>query len=420
MSIAHALLGLLARGPRYGYRLRQELEDEFGPEWRIDFGQLYRLLSTIQRRGWVDVQVEPGDQGPERKMYSLTARGQAELQRWLAQPAAAGRGAERRSEFLVKLRLRLEADEAADGELVTAQRRVLESQQEVYRAWAQSAQSARDVGRWLLAEAGLRQVEASLAWLATCEALISASRAAAPAHPEAHLLVAVGSDDLALSLLAQFVTSRHPEMNVLVRPVGSLNGLLALQEGRADLAGIHLLDLDSGEYNVPFVKRLLLEEAVVLVNLAYREQGLMIAPGNPKDIRGLGDLARPDVRFVNRQRGAGTRLLLYHRLRQAGMAPSAISGYEREAPTHNAIAAAISAGAADVGPGIRAVAQMWGLEFIPLGQERFDLAIPRAVFDAPRLRPLLDALHEAEFRQAAAAFVGYDITHIGEVIADIR
>lgn len=421
MSIAHLLLGLLARGPRYGYRLRQELEDEFGPAWRIDFGQLYRLLSTMQRRGWVDVQVEPSAQGPERKVYALTARGQAEFQRWLSEPVTAvQQGAERRDEFLVKLRLRLGAGDAAGGDLIAARRRALESQRQAYRAAAQDAQEAQDVGRWLLAEAGLRHTEASLAWLAACEALIPPGRPAAPAGPEPNAITAVGSDDLALNLLARLLLSQYPHLRFSVRPVGSLGGLLALQERRADLAGVHLLDVDSGEYNVPFVKHLLPEEPTVLINLAYREQGLMVAAGNPKGIHDLRDLSRADVRFINRQRGAGTRLLVYHLLRRIGIAPSAISGYEREAPTHDTVAAAIRAGTADVGPGIRAVAQRWGLDFIPLAQERFDLAIPHAVLDSPRLRPLLDVLHQAEFRQAVTALGGYDVTWMGEVIADLR
>ncbi len=421
MSIAHILLGLLARGPRYGYRLRQELADEFGPAWQIDFGQLYRLLSTMQRRGWVDVHAEPGGQGPERKVYTLTAPGQAEFQRWLSEPVTpVQRGAGHRDEFLVKLRFKLGTDVAASGDLIAARRHALESQREGYRTAVQNAQNAGDVGQWLMAEAGLRHTEAALAWLAACEALIPTGRVAAPAGPEPNAIIAVGSDDLALNLLARLLLSQYPHLHFSVRPVGSLGGLLALQDRRADLAGMHLLDVDSGEYNVPFVRHLLPEEPVVLINLAYREQGFMLAPGNPKGIRDLRDLTRTDIRFINRQRGAGTRLLVYHLLRQRGIAPTAISGYEREAPTHDAVAAAIRAGTADVGPGIRPVAQMWGLDFIPLAQERFDLAIPRAVFESPRLHPLLDVLHQAGFRQAVAALSGYEVTRMGEVVADLR
>jgi molybdate-binding protein/DNA-binding PadR family transcriptional regulator len=418
MPAAHALLGLLGRGERYGYELRRELEDEFGPAWRMDFGQLYRLLATMTRRGWVQVRREPGEQGPDRKVYTLTAPGRAELQRWLREPgAAAERG---RDEFLVKLRLGLARDTAATGELLAARRRTLEAQGEAQRILRQTAQSAHDVGRWLLAEAALRQTEAALAWLQSCAAIIPASRAATSPGREPGALIAIGSDDPLLDLLTRFLARQHPEVHFSAQPVGSLGGLLALQERRADLAGIHLLDVDSGEYNTPFVRHILPEEPVVLVNLAYREQGLLVAPGNPKGIRDLRDLARPDVRFVNRQRGSGTRLLLYLRLRQAGVDPQTIHGYDGEAPTHSAVAATITAGTADVGPGLRAVAQAWGLGFLPLGQERFDLAITRAVFDSPRLRALREVIHQTDFRQAAALLSGYDVTRLGEVIADIH
>lgn len=420
MSIAHVLLAVLARGPRYGYRLRQKLEDEFGPAWRMDFGQLYRLLSTMQRRGWVNVHVKGSAQGPDRKVYALTARGQAEFESWLSEPVTAvQQGAERRDEFLVKLRLRLVAGDASRGDLIAARRRALESHRQTYQAAAQAAQEAQDVGRWLLAEAGLRHTEASLAWLAACEAVIPSDRPPPPPGPEPNTITAVGSDDLALNLLARLVLRRYPQLHFSVHPVGSLGGLLALRERRADVAGVHLLDVDSGEYNVPFVKHLLPEEPTVLMNLAYREQGLMVAAGNPKGIQDLRDLCRADVRFINRQRGAGTRLLVYHLLRRMGIAPSAVCGYEREAPTHDTVAAAIRAGTADVGPGIRAVAQKWELEFIPLAHERFDLAIPRAVLDSPRLRALLDVIHQAEFRQAVAALGGYEVTRMGEIVADV-
>jgi molybdate-binding protein/DNA-binding PadR family transcriptional regulator len=407
----------MAHGQHYGYHLRRALEDTFGPAWRIDFGQLYRLLATMKRRGWVTARVEPGAQGPDRKVYVLTAEGRQELERWLSEPEA---GVEvGRDALLVKLRLGLALGGAATGELIAARRHLLEAERDAYQKQYEAARRERDAGRWLIAEAALRQTEASLTWLDACQALIPSSRAA-PIDPDAHTLVAIGSDDPALELLARFVADGHLDMRLALRPVGSLEGLLALREGSADLAGLHLLDPESGEYNAPFVKRLLLEEPVVLVNLAYREQGLMIASGNPKSIRGVHDLARPGVHFVNRQRGAGTRLLVYHRLRQAGIAPQAILGYDREAPTHNAVAAAIAAGTADAGPGIRAVAEAWGLAFIPLGQERFDLAIRRAVYDSPRLRPLLEVMHQSGYRQAAAALSGYDVARMGLVVAEVE
>jgi molybdate-binding protein/DNA-binding PadR family transcriptional regulator len=232
-------------------------------------------------------------------------------------------------------------------------------------------------------------------------------------------LFAVGSDDLILDLLARHLAEAHPEIHFAPQPVGSLRALIALHERRAQLAGIHLLDLDTGEYNVPYVKHLLPGERVVLVNLARREQGLMVAAGNPKGIRGVRDLPRRGVRVANRQAGAGTRLLLHHLLRKARIDPSGIHGYARELPTHGAVAAAILAGQADAGPGVRAAAQAHGLDFLPLGEERYDLVIPRQVFESRQLRPLLELLHDAHFRREAARFIGYDVARMSRVVATV-
>ncbi|HYM26557.1 MAG TPA: substrate-binding domain-containing protein, partial [Steroidobacteraceae bacterium] len=288
-------MGVLTRGARYGYELRRQVEDELGPEWRLDFGQLYRALGTMAEKGWVSFRVAAGHGGPARKVYRLTAAGRRELQRWLR---AETHGPPRHRDHAV-VRTHLGAR----------------------------------IGRTDAAGA---------------------------------LLFAVGSDDLVLDLLARRLAQQHPAIRFAARPVGSLSGLIALHERRAHLAGIHLLDVDSGEYNVPYVKHLLPEERVVLVNLARREQGLLLAAGNPKGIRGLRDLARRGVRLVNRQAGAGTRLLLHHLLRQARIDPSQISGYTCELPTHDAVAAAVAGGAVDVGPGVRAAAHAHGLDFLPL------------------------------------------------------
>ncbi len=202
--------------------------------------------------------------------------------------------------------------------------------------------------------------------------------------------------------------------------LGSLGGLLALRDGRAELAGVHLLDTQSGEYNVPFIKHLLPEEAIVLITLAHREQGILVEPGNPKRIRGVRDLVRQRVRLINRQPGAGTRLLLFHHLRRNGVDPRSLSGYDREVPTHTAVAAAIAAGTADAGPGIRAAAEAWGLDFVPLARERYDLAVPRRVFDSRAFRPVLEALRGTKFGRAAAAIPGYDTSEMGRVAADLH
>jgi len=394
------------------------LEDEFGAEWRLDFGQLYRALGVMQRNGWVVGRVEPGRQGPVRRVYALSARGRAEFRRWLRQPVArAGHG---RDELPLKVRFAMAGPPARAGELVAAQHRVLDARRRAQMDRAEAAQRHSDTGAWLLAEAHRRQTDAAVAWLQSCEALLPTGPRCARATSETAALVAVGSDDPLLETIGRLATVRHPELHFTTDAAGSLGGLVALRERRADLAGIHLLDVDSGEYNVPFVKHVLPEEPIILLHLAQREQGLMVGPGNPKDIRRLRDLLRPGVRMINRQRGAGTRLLLHHRLRQARIDPYAIAGYAVEAPTHGAVAAAIAAGSADAGPGIRAVAQAWGLGFIPLGYERYDLAIPRAVFESKRLRPLLEVMHQRSVRRTAEAMTGYDVSRMSDIVADLH
>jgi len=230
-------------------------------------------------------------------------------------------------------------------------------------------------------------------------------------------VLAIGSHDMALDLMAQFLAERYPGRRLQSANAGSLGGLIALRRGECHLAGSHLLDPESGEYNLPYVRRYLAGIPVAVVTLAHREQGLIVARGNPKGIRDLRDLARPDVRFVNRQRGAGTRILLDYHLQRLGIDPRAIPGYEREELTHLAVAAAGASGRADVGLGIRAAAAAMGLEFIPLALERYDLVIPLALYEDPWLQPVLELLHEARFQAAVAALPGYDVREMGREVA---
>lgn len=230
-------------------------------------------------------------------------------------------------------------------------------------------------------------------------------------------IVAIGSHDLALDLLAQFLAERHPGRRLRSAHAGSLGGLLALRRGECHLAGTHLLDPESGEYNLPYIRRYLAGVPVRVITLAHREQGLIVAPGNPKGIRDLTDLARPEVRFVNRQRGAGTRMLLDFHLGRLGIDPARIRGYEREELTHLAVAAAVASGRADVGLGIRAAAAALGLDFIPLAMERYDLVIPEAFYGEPWLQPLLELLHDSRFRAAVAALPGYAVEAMGNEVA---
>jgi putative molybdopterin biosynthesis protein len=229
-------------------------------------------------------------------------------------------------------------------------------------------------------------------------------------------IVAIGSHDLALDLLASHLRRFAPDARLVSANAGSMGGLLALKRGDAHLAGTHLLDESSGEYNRPFLARMLPDLDLLLIHLAGREQGLIVAPGNPQRIRELADLAQPGVRFVNRQKGAGTRVLLDYHLKQRGIPADRIAGYEREEYTHMAVAAAVLSGSASVGMGILAAARALELDFIPLFQERYDLAIPRRHWDSPLLAPLRQALSSAEYRQAVANMGGYDVTRMGQEV----
>ncbi|HEC23879.1 MAG TPA: molybdopterin biosynthesis protein, partial [Chloroflexi bacterium] len=198
--------------------------------------------------------------------------------------------------------------------------------------------------------------------------------------------------------------------------VGSLGGLVALRRGEAHLAGSHLLDPETGEYNWRYIDQYLPGRNVALVTLVRREQGLIVPPGNPQAISGIGDLAREDVTFVNRQRGAGTRLLLDYELERHGIAPEQVRGYEREEYTHLGVAAAVASGTASCGMGVRAAARALGLDFVSVGWERYDLVIPREYYESDLLAPLLALLHDEAFRAAVAELPGYDVSEMGQVV----
>ncbi|MFC1933655.1 substrate-binding domain-containing protein [Chloroflexota bacterium] len=228
-------------------------------------------------------------------------------------------------------------------------------------------------------------------------------------------ILIVGSHDLALNLLVSQAKSKCPEINIEVTPAGSLGGLIALQEERAYLAGIHLLDEETGEYNYPYVKHILPGREIAIVNLTHRIQGLMFARSNPKQVKGLEDLGRNDITFVNRQKGSGTRVLLDFQLRQHGILPSDVNGYEQELDTHLAVATSIGRGEADAGLGIEAAAHACGLGFLPLFRERYDLVIPLANYRSQLLSPLLEIINSNEFRNVVSRMGGYDTSETGTV-----
>ncbi len=230
----------------------------------------------------------------------------------------------------------------------------------------------------------------------------------------ARTVVAVGSHDPMLDLLGQYLAVRFPGYRLSSANVGSLGGLVAQKRGEAHLSGTHLLDPETGEYNVAYIRRTLGDLPVRVVTFAHREQGLIIAPGNPLGLQSLDDL--PRGRYVNRQRGAGTRVLLDYELGQRGIDPGQVEGYEREEYTHLAVAAAVASGSADCGMGIRNAALALGLEFIPVAHERYDLVIPEAVVDLPMVQHVLALLGDDEFRAAVAAQPGYDVREMGQAV----
>lgn len=232
-------------------------------------------------------------------------------------------------------------------------------------------------------------------------------------------IVAIGSHDLTLDLLSSELSKLDPGLSLSSSNVGSLGGLIALQRDEAHLAGSHLLDEQSGEYNESYVRRYLHGRSVVLVNLVFRDQGLIVPAGNPKAIRGLEDISRPEIQFANRQRGAGTRVLLDYRLGQLGLDPGQIRGYRREEYTHLAVAAAVAGGTADAGLGILAAARALKLDFVPLLKERYDLIIPREHYESSRLAPLLATIRDPAFRARVDALGGYDTSQMGEVVAEL-
>jgi len=229
-------------------------------------------------------------------------------------------------------------------------------------------------------------------------------------------LVILGSHDNTLDLLATRLKRQDPRLRLSSGHLGSQGGLMALRQGRAHLAGCHLFDPETNSYNVPFIQRYLPGLPLKLINLAWRQQGLMVAPGNPKNIRTILDLVRPGVRFINRQRGAGTRLLLDYLLKKHNLSPNDVHGYDREEYTHMAVAVNVLAGTADVGLGIWAAAKALGLDFLPLTPERYDLVVPEATFQDHRFQTLLSVLRSPEFQEAAAALGGYDLKDCGTIL----
>jgi len=219
-----------------------------------------------------------------------------------------------------------------------------------------------------------------------------------------------GSHDLAFEGIAR---NLEKYMALLSLSVGSLDGLVNLRQGLCQISGAHLLD-ETGEYNTPFVHHLFPDRNMEIVTLAYRTQGLMLAGRNPKGIKKISDLARPNVRFVNRNPGSGTRLWFDTELKKLKIPAEKINGYDKTVKTHSEAAALVANNHVDVTLGLQAAAYQYGLDFIPLFEERYDLVLPRE--NEKPLLPLLDYIQTSDFRNSLALLTGYNSAHSGERI----
>ena len=229
------------------------------------------------------------------------------------------------------------------------------------------------------------------------------------------LLRFAGSHDLAMDLLARQLAGEEPPQQLALSFRGSLDGLMALARGEADIAGTHLWDEATNSYNVPFVKRVLPGQSLALVTLVERSLGLILPPGNPQQIRSVADLTNQSVRWINRQAGSGTRVWLDAQLQQAGVNAEAIDGYDQEKTTHLEVAQAIDSGAATAGLGIYAAAAAYGLDFIPLNKEIYQLAIPATVWKRESCQALLAALRSKAFLLAMDTLGGYETKATGVI-----
>jgi len=227
-------------------------------------------------------------------------------------------------------------------------------------------------------------------------------------------IVCTGSHDLLLDVISDMMSGESEGIRLSSTHIGSLGGLMSLRRNEAHITPTHLLDEETGVYNESYIKTLFPNEEMLLVKGVGRIQGLMVAPGNPLNIRGVEDLTR--VRFVNRQRGAGTRVLLDYKLKLAGISPSEVDGYDAEAATHMAVAAQVAGGEADCGMGVYSAAHAMRLDFIPVGEEEYDFAMRPETYEMPEIKCFLSLLMSDEFRAKLEELGGYSFERTGETM----
>jgi putative molybdopterin biosynthesis protein len=228
------------------------------------------------------------------------------------------------------------------------------------------------------------------------------------------VIMHVGSHDNTLDLIGNTLMGLSYPLHLVSTHAGSMGGLTAIKNNYAMFGGCHLFDPESGDFNFPFLEKYLPDIKTVVINLAIRHQGLIVAKGNPKNISGIEDLTTDGINYINRQRGAGTRILFDHHLKKSGISPRDIAGYDREEHTHMAVAANVLTGAADCGLGIKAAANALDLDFVPLARERYDLIIPEKHLDDIRIKTLLDLISSDEIKNAINNLGGYETTLTGQ------
>lgn len=229
-------------------------------------------------------------------------------------------------------------------------------------------------------------------------------------------LVSIGSHDIIMDVAADLMNLREKQYVLSSSHVGSMGGIMALRSGETHIAPIHLLDEGTGEYNVSYLKKYVKDQQVTLIKCVKRIQGLMVKKGNPLNIKGLKDLEGTGIRFVNRQRGSGTRILMDYNMKKLNILPEHINGYEREEYTHLKVAAAVAAGDADCGLGVYSAAVLMGLDFIPLCHEEYDIAVMTKYLEDPRVKEFIEVIKSNKFKQELQRLGGYEYDEIGKII----
>jgi excisionase family DNA binding protein len=273
--------------------------------------------------------------------------------------------------------------------------------------------ATRVTGKWLFPEHLLES------WLETGARRRGGDPAGPRSDRSADRVVLAGSDDPALDLLAEVLAAQADPPLLCTARVGSVAGLEAVAAGRADVASVHLVDPDSGEYNGPELGASLASRPCALVNLFHRDLGLVVPPDNPRGLATMGDLGRRDLRFVNRQPGSGTRRFVDLALARTGVAPERVAGYDDAVSTHWAVALRVRRSEADVGVAARSAAHALGLGFVPLARERVDLVIPKDAFFRPAVQTLVEAVRSEAFRAGLDRLGGYDARQSGRVLAEL-